>query len=74
MAKQKTISLAYARLGNTYEVQAITNSVILHPGDWINPQYAKVLCDNPEWEVSITTLHLSMPINPANIISIIPAL
>ena len=37
--KPKAISLGYSRLGNTYEVQSITNSAILNPGDWINPAY-----------------------------------
>jgi len=71
--KTKTITLAYARLGNTYEVQSLTNSTVLRPGDWINPAYVKVLCDHPEWEVTIMALHISMPINPAAIISAIPA-
>jgi len=71
-SKAKTITLAYARLGNTYEVQSITNSVLLKPGDWINPDYAHALCEAPGWEVTIISLHISMPINPATVIAAIP--
>jgi len=68
----KSITLAYARLGNTYEVQSITNSALLNPGDWINPAYRKALVD-AGWEVTTIALHISSPINPATILSAIPA-
>jgi hypothetical protein len=74
MAKVKAISLGYSRIGNTYEVQQITNSSLLKPGDWINPDYAKALNDHPDWTVVASPIHLSMPIDPLHIISIIPAL
>jgi hypothetical protein len=61
MSKQKSIVLAYARLGNTCEVQEIRNSALLKPGDWINQDYVKMLCASPEWEVAIVSLHISMP-------------
>jgi hypothetical protein len=72
MPKTKSITLAYARLGNTYEVQSITNSALLNPGDWINPAYRAALVAHPDWEVITISLHISMPINPATIISAIP--
>jgi hypothetical protein len=73
MNKTKTITLAYARLGNTYEVQSIVNSTLLKPGDWINPQYADALCKHPDWEVTTIALHISLPINPATVLTAIPA-
>jgi hypothetical protein len=72
MSNAKTITLAYARLGNTYEVQSISNSDLLNPGDWINPAYRSALI-KAGWEVTTIALHISMPINPATIISAIPA-
>jgi hypothetical protein len=71
--KNKTITLAFARLGNTYEVQDITNSDLLNPGDWINPAYRKALCNHPEWTVTTVALHISMPVNPMSVITAIPA-
>jgi hypothetical protein len=70
--KTKSITLAYARLGNTYEVQSISNSALLNPGDWINPAYRKALVA-ADWEVITIALHISMPINPSTIIEAIPA-
>ena len=71
--KQKAITLAYSRIGNSYEVQQIDNSVLLKPGDWINSKYAEALCANPAWEVIMVPLHISMPVPAAEIISAIPA-
>jgi len=73
MAKPKSITLAYARLGNTYEVQEITNSALLNPGDWINPAYRKALVEADGWTVVTIPLHVSLPVNPATILTAIPA-
>jgi hypothetical protein len=51
VAKPITVTLAYGV--RQYEVKAVTNTTILKPGMWLDEDYVKLLCDHPDWTVSV---------------------
>jgi hypothetical protein len=55
------VTMAYAKIPNSYTVRTIRNSTFWKPGDWVSFDTMSKTCANPGWDVTMIEFKMELP-------------